>query len=105
MEIAFRSVAEERPGTKWRALFDELWPAYRQWYMSDGLEQRATYMVCLESLERHMPRIIPLYEELCELAGGGDLPARFLSLWRPPAYISGCSQVVWLGERPLCEPG
>ena len=28
--------------------------------------------------------------------GGGDLEARFLSLWCPPAHIAGCSQMVWL---------
>lgn len=38
---------------------------------------------------------------LRDLAGGGDLEARFLSLYRPPAYHAGCSQAVWPGEEPL----
>lgn len=100
MELTFRSVAEASAGPKWQALFDRFWPAYKAWYLSDGLEQRATWLAGKEALEAHMPRLMPTYEELCEIAGGSDLAARFLSLWRPPAYISGCSQVVWLGDGP-----
>ncbi len=100
MDLYFQSVSESGPGQKWQDLFRRYWPAYRAWYLSDGLEQRATWLVSKEALEAHMPRLMPTYEALCELAGGGDLAARFLSLWRPPAYISGCSQVVWLGDGP-----
>ena len=101
MSLTFRAIAEAEPGETWAALFRESWPAYKAWYLSDGLEQRATYTVCRDQLKRHMPKMMPTYKQLCALAGGGDLAARFLSLWRPPAYISGCSQVVWLGDRPL----
>lgn len=45
-----------------------------------------------------MPELIPLYEKLIELAGGGDLEARFLSMYCPPAYMSACSQVAWTKE-------
>ena len=44
---------------------------------------------------------MPIYERLCALAGGSDLSARFLSLYRPPPYISGCSQAVWRGDEPV----
>jgi len=101
MSLTFRAVAEETPGEVWASLFAENWPAYKAWFLSDGLEQRATYTVCRDKLKHFMPKLMPTYERLCELAGGGDLAARLLSLWRPPAYISGCSQVVWQGERPL----
>jgi predicted choloylglycine hydrolase len=30
-----------------------------------------------------------------ELAGGGDLAARMLSLYKPPPYLAACSQGVW----------
>lgn len=101
MSLTFRAIAEAAPGEIWASLFAESWPAYKAWYLSDGLEQRATYTVCRDALRRHMPKLAPTYDRLCDLAGGGDLAARFLSLWRPPAYISGCSQLVWHGERPL----
>jgi predicted choloylglycine hydrolase len=38
---------------------------------------------------------MPVYERLVELAGGGDLAARMLSLYRPPPYLAACSQGVW----------
>jgi predicted choloylglycine hydrolase len=47
-----------------------------------------------------MPELVPTYDRLCELAGGGDLAARFLSMYRPPPYISGCSQVAWSEGEP-----
>lgn len=100
MDLPFQAVDEATAGPKWRALFERLWPAYRAWYLSEGLEQRATWTVCRDAMAQHMPRLVPTFNALCELSGGKDLPARFLSLWRPPAYISGCSQVVWLGDGP-----
>ena len=48
-----------------------------------------------------MPELIPLYEELCDLAGGGDLAARFLSFYCPPPYLAGCSQAIWTGAEPV----
>jgi predicted choloylglycine hydrolase len=37
---------------------------------------------------------------MMELVGGGDLEARFLSLYCPPPYISACSQAAWTGTQP-----
>ncbi len=48
-----------------------------------------------------MPEFVPRWKHLVELAGDGDVAARFLSLWCPPAYDSACSQAVWPGEEPL----
>jgi predicted choloylglycine hydrolase len=48
-----------------------------------------------------MPELVPLYERLCELAGGGDHAARFLSFHCPPAYLSACSQAIWPGAEPM----
>ena len=52
-------------------------------------------------LREHMPELGATYERLCELAGGGDLEARMLSMWRPPSYLSGCSQGVWSRGEPI----
>ena len=101
MELLFRTIAEDRAGAKWQALFDEHWPAYRHWHLSEGIEARPTYRDCRVKLKVFMPELLPTYERLCELAGGGDTAARFLSLYRPPAYITGCSQVVWPGSEPI----
>lgn len=101
MELLFRAISEERVGDKWRALFHEHWPAYEHWYLRDGIEARPTYREARRQLAAYMPEIVPTYEALCDLAGGGDLAARFLTLYRPPAYITGCSQVVWPGNEPI----
>lgn len=48
-----------------------------------------------------MPEMLDLYDVLCELAGGGDNEARFLSFFCPPRYLAGCSQAIWQGDEPL----
>ena len=101
MELTFTALIQDRPGPKWRALFQRLWPAYRYWYLREGIEDRPTYLECRRAIKTHMPELLGVYDQLCELAGGGDLAARFLSLYRPPAYLSGCSQAVWTSEEPL----
>jgi predicted choloylglycine hydrolase len=101
MELTFTALAEARPGPAWAALFQRLWPAYRSWYLREGIEERPTYLACRRAIKTHMPELLRLYDDLCELAGGGDLAARFLSHYRPPAYLSGCSQAVWPGSEPL----
>ncbi|MBD3895676.1 hypothetical protein IEI94_07400 [Halomonas sp. ML-15] len=93
-QLEFRSVAEAQPGSKWQALFQHHWPAYERWYLSETERERPGYLACYNALRRHMPELLPTYERLCELSGGGDLASRMLSLYRPPAYITGCSQAV-----------
>lgn len=41
-----------------------------------------------------------MWERLAELSGGGEVAARMLSLYRPTAYLAGCSQAVWAGPKP-----
>jgi predicted choloylglycine hydrolase len=43
-----------------------------------------------------MPELMPIYHQLLHLTGGGDLEARFLTMFCPPAYMSACSQVAWI---------
>jgi predicted choloylglycine hydrolase len=101
MLFEFSAVAEGEPGLGWRANFDRLWPAYEAWWQSERGAVRPTYLQCRQALRSHMPEMVPLWEHLVELAGGGDLAARFLSLYRPPAYLTGCSQAVWPGQEPV----
>ena len=65
------------------------------------MEARPTYWECYKALKLHMPELLGIYEQLCELAGGGDEAARFLSLYNPPPYLSGCSQAIWTGAEPV----
>ena len=101
MPVTFRALSEDDPGPKWAGLFAAYRRAYLDWWAREGLSARATYMEGLGALRRHMPELVPTYEALCDLAGGGDIEARFLSFWCPPKYLSGCSQAIWTGDAPL----
>ncbi|MDU8943345.1 C45 family peptidase [Ovoidimarina sediminis] len=101
MTLTFRAIAEDAPGPKWAGVFAEYWPSYRRWWRREGAAARPTYLECRAALETHLPEIIPIYDDLCAAAGGGDEAARFLSYWCPPRYLTGCSQAVWPGDEPL----
>lgn len=102
--IRFCAIAEDRPGKKWKALYAQSWPSYRAWFLRQGAVARASFLECRRALRQHMPELVPTWERLVELAGGGDIEARFLSLWCPPPYITGCSQAVWLNAGDQREP-
>lgn len=101
MSLVFRAISEDDPGPKWAGLFAEYWPGYRRWWSREGTDARPTYREGLQAMKAHMPEIVPLYEQLCDLAGGGDREARFLSFYCPPPYLSGCSQAIWPGAEPV----
>ena len=99
--MLWRALSEDEPGPKWAGLFGEYWPDYRRWWLKEGEAARPTYGECRRALITHMPELMPLYEDLCAQAGGGDLAARFLSFYNPPPYLSGCSQAIWAGKEPV----
>ena len=99
--MLWRALSEEMPGPRWAGLFAEYWPAYRRWWLKDGESARPTYLECHRALKANMPELVPLYDSLCDLAGGGDLAARFLSFYNPPPYLAGCSQAIWPGPEPV----
>ena len=101
MDSLWRAIDEAEPGPKWAGLFAEYWPDYYRWWSRDGVETRPSYWESRRALKAHMPELLPLYDQLCELAGGGDLQARFLSLYCPPAYLTSCSQAIWPGKEPV----
>jgi predicted choloylglycine hydrolase len=100
MIIKIKCIEEEKPGEKWRKVFERTWPYYRAWYLQEGATARPDYLTCSESIEKHMPELAPFYKEVCKLAGDGDLVSRYLSMWNPPAFSSGCTQVVWTKGTP-----
>ncbi|MHA6323621.1 C45 family autoproteolytic acyltransferase/hydolase [Roseivivax sp. CAU 1753] len=101
MSLTFRAVSEDQPGPKWAGLFAEYWPSYHTWWAREGVRSRPTYLESRRAIRDHMPEMSDLYETLCELAGGGDSAARFLSFYCPPRYLAGCSQAIWPGDEPL----
>jgi predicted choloylglycine hydrolase len=101
MQVIWRAISEAAPGPRWAGIFAEHWPAYRRWWLNEGDAARPKYLACRRALGLHMPELVPLYDRLCELAGGGDQAARFLSFYRPPPYLAGCSQAIWTGKEPV----
>lgn len=94
------SVDEDRPGPQWYKLFQKAWPHYRRWFLSEGYRARPGYLTSFERFSEAMPELVPTYEELIELVGGGDIEARFFAQFCPPPYLTGCSQVIWLNGAP-----
>jgi predicted choloylglycine hydrolase len=89
--LTFTAISESSPGAeRIRALM----PALQAWYLRDGDAARPTYVTARRALHLHMPELVATWEGLCELAGGGDLAARVLSLYDPPPLLAGCSQAV-----------
>jgi predicted choloylglycine hydrolase len=100
-ELTFTAFWEDEPGPGWQSLFRHHWPHYRIWFLKEGERARASYAESLKMLREHMPELLPVYERLCELAGGGDLEARLLAMWSPPSYLNGCSQAAWTRGEPM----
>ncbi len=98
MLLPFNCVHEPVPGEKWAHLFEKLWPHYRHWFLAEGIFSRPGYLTSYNGLKDTMPELAPIYEQLVALAGGGDMESRFLSMYCPPAYMSGCSQIAWTGD-------
>lgn len=92
------SVAEPQPGEKLRELFAGFWPHYERWFRRDGGGRRPSYARSMRALREFMPEIVPLYEQICELVDADDQIARFLSLYRPAPFMTGCSQAIWKGQ-------
>lgn len=101
LALTFDAVEEASPGPIWQALFERHWSRYKSWFLHEGERARASYAESAAALREHMPELEATYDRLCELAGGGDLEARMLSMWRPPSYLSGCSQGVWTRGDPV----
>src|SRR5438093_3967849 len=101
LPFTFRALEERDLGRGWQAVFEEKWPHYREWFLREGEAARSSYATSVRMLRGHMPELMPVYERLVELAGGGDLAARMLSLYKPPPYLSGCSQGAWTRGEPM----
>lgn len=97
----FRAVREDAPGDAWRAHFERFWPAYERWFLKEGDAARPSLAQARAALVRHMPALVPTWERLVELAGGGERVARCLSLYRPTPFLMGCSQAVLTKDEPI----
>jgi predicted choloylglycine hydrolase len=92
--LTFTAIEEPRPGPAFQSRFAAVWPALSDWYLRDGDAARPSYAAARRALHAHMPELVPTWQAITELAGGGDLAARVLSLYDPPPLLAGCSQAV-----------
>jgi predicted choloylglycine hydrolase len=99
--LTLHAYREAQPGPRWQALYDATWPAYRSWYVHEGLAARPSLEQCRTALAHHLPELLPTWERLCRLTGDDPTAARMLSMWGLPAFAVGCAQVVVPGERPV----
>jgi predicted choloylglycine hydrolase len=97
-QLRFEALSEPKPAETWQASFQAMWPAYRDWYLKEGESARPDLASCRAMLERWMPELVPTFERLVELTGSDPLAARFLSMYRPPGFIVGCSQAAFDGD-------
>lgn len=104
IELQFQTLSEKLPDQKWQEVFNRLWPGYRAWFLRSGVTGRPSYLECRKVLRTYMPELVPVWERLIELSGGGDVESRFLSLWCPPPYIAGCTQGIWFDPKQYEEP-
>ena len=105
VEVTWTSFFEADPGPAFAAHWEGVGPALERWWLSDGRGARKAGAGRAQSqLRRHMPELVPLWEGLVERAGGAPLAATILTLWSPPAFLTGCSQVVHAGRRPGPDP-
>lgn len=101
LDFTFRAFSEDKAGSQWQKEFNNRWPAYHQWFLRYGERDRPSYFESLQALKSYMPELIPAFENMVELAGGGDHAARFLSHYCPPPLFRGCSQAVYLKDEPV----
>ncbi|MCC5822275.1 MAG: C45 family autoproteolytic acyltransferase/hydrolase [Phycisphaerales bacterium] len=92
--LPFRSLDEAWPGAKLGEQLTRHWPAYHRWIArAEPIEPGH----CIGMLALHMPELMPAFHRLLELGAGLDDQAalvRFLTLYRPPRMVRGCSQAV-----------
>ncbi len=100
MFVSVKFIDEPKAGGKWKKQFENTWPHYKKWFTQEGMQARSGYLSSSKAIKETMPEIFPIYEKLSELAGGGDLVSRYLSLYNPPAFMSGCTQIGWTFPEP-----
>ncbi len=97
----FHHIRETMPGERWRMLFDALWPGYRAWYLQDGDAARPELPRAEKALRRFMPELMPTWSRLVDLTAGDPTAARMLTMFDPPRFLPGCSQLAVSSPGPI----
>lgn len=93
----FTFAREDRPGAAWAARFVAGRDEAGRWYQGAGRAEPPSAADCRAALLRHMPELVPGYDQACALVGDDALDRAILSHYRPAPFDHGCSQAIWLG--------
>ncbi|CAM2005523.1 C45 family autoproteolytic acyltransferase/hydolase [Acanthopleuribacter pedis] len=105
MDVRFWCVNEQQPGPRYREHLVRQWPRYADWYFAEAQGVRPPATICQQAVARDMPELVPWLNRLqAFLPEQHEKLTAFLSLYRPPAFLTGCSQVA-LGPRGAPEHG
>ena len=96
MRKRFVGIREDVPARYWLARFVAGRLESEAWY-TNGRAPAPTAAECASEIKRHMPELLGLYENACDLVGNDGLSAQIISQYRPPPLLHGCTQAVWLG--------
>jgi len=96
MRKRFVAIREDVPGSDWLARFVAGRVEAEAWYLN-GRALAPTAAECAAQIRRHMPELLGLYENACDLVGDDALAAQIISQYRPRPLLHGCTQAVWLG--------
>lgn len=98
MRKTFVARREDRPGGLWLAEFSAGRSEAERWYRDHGRGPPASAAACRGAIGRHMPELLPHYDQACALLGDDEEAHRIVSHWRPPAAPHGCTHAIWLGD-------
>ena len=88
--FTFRALAEAGPGEVWQRYFQEKLAPVSLLGISRKVTKRARAISSARAwCARTSRQLLPTYERLVELAGGGTWRARLLSFGNPPPYLAG----------------
>lgn len=95
--ILFTAQLEYLIGDKLSQDFFSVWPAYHRWFQLS--EHPVTDTQGRYELAQHMPELLNTYDALCNALNADKHVAAFLSLYNPPSFPTGCSQMAWQNSR------
>ncbi|MEM1137395.1 MAG: hypothetical protein AAGI07_16265, partial [Bacteroidota bacterium] len=70
MYIYLNAVKEEKPGEKWKGLFEKYWPYYKKWFTAKGLKNRPGFTTSYVKFKKYMPELEVFYQKLLNLTDG-----------------------------------
>ena len=91
--LTMKGISEPVPSSEWRDLFESTWASYRSWFF-DGSGPGSTAAEAEQALRDHMPELVTTWKRLRALGGDRTDVGHFLTLWNPPPFAPGCSQLV-----------